>query len=148
MHSCSNLQGGAASPDISTPSASDTLTTIRLLYGHSIAKELVHHQLSSSRNQRNDDDMDQDEGEDPESWMAESYFTNANYQAKKMVFLLFINRTCISFQCRGKLCPCHFLDRLVESVRMKRALESVYTGILPKGSSPFVYLRLSSIRPS
>jgi DNA mismatch repair protein MLH1 len=91
------LQGGAPSPDISTPSASDTPTTIRLLYGHSIAKELIHHQLSSRR-QRNDDEMDQDEDEDPESWTAESYFTNANYQAKKMVFLLFINRTCICLQ--------------------------------------------------
>ena len=46
------------------------------------------------------------------------------------------------------LCRCHFLDRLVESIRMKRALESVYTGILPKGSSPFVYLRLFSIHSS
>ena len=32
-------------------------------------------------------------------------------------------------------------DRLVESPRMKRALEAVYQGILPKGSSPFIYLR-------
>jgi DNA mismatch repair protein MLH1 len=28
----------------------------------------------------------------PESWSAEVYATNANYQAKKFVFLLFINR--------------------------------------------------------
>ena len=34
-------------------------------------------------------------------------------------------------------------DRLVESPRMKRALEAVYQGILPKGSSPFIYLRFS-----
>ena len=33
-------------------------------------------------------------------------------------------------------------DRLVESPRMKRAVEAVYTSILPKGASPFVYLRL------
>jgi hypothetical protein len=32
-------------------------------------------------------------------------------------------------------------DRLVESARMKRAMEAMYTSILPKGFSPFVYLR-------
>jgi len=32
-------------------------------------------------------------------------------------------------------------DRLVESHRMKRAFEAAYQGILPKGTSPFMYLR-------
>lgn len=36
--------------------------------------------------------MDEDDSDDAESWNAASYFTNANYQAKKIVFLLFINR--------------------------------------------------------
>lgn len=36
--------------------------------------------------------MEDDEGDDPEAWKAEAHITNANYQAKKMVFLLFINR--------------------------------------------------------
>jgi hypothetical protein len=42
-----------------------------------------------------DDEMNGDSEEDhdeSESWSAESYFTNTNYQAKKTVFLLFINR--------------------------------------------------------
>ena len=38
---------------------------------------------------------------------------------------------------------CCVSDRLVESPRMKRALEAVYQSILPKGSSPFIYLRFS-----
>ncbi|KAJ3866490.1 histidine kinase-like ATPase [Lentinula novae-zelandiae] len=58
------------------------------------------------------------------SWSSEVYFTNVNYQAKKTILLLFIN------------------SRLVESTRIKRAIENVYTGILPKGASPFVYLSL------
>ena len=33
--------------------------------------------------------MDED---DSVSWIADAHITNANYQAKKMVFLLFINR--------------------------------------------------------
>lgn len=32
-------------------------------------------------------------------------------------------------------------DRLVESSSVKRAIESVYSGVLPKGAFPFVYLR-------
>jgi len=42
-----------------------------------------------------DDEMNgesEEDNDEPESWSAETYFTNANYQAKKMVFLLFINR--------------------------------------------------------
>lgn len=36
------------------------------------------------------DDLD----DDPEAWHANAHITNANYQGKKMVFLLFINRRC------------------------------------------------------
>lgn len=35
---------------------------------------------------------DDEDDEDAETWNAEAHFTNANYQAKKMTFLLFINR--------------------------------------------------------
>jgi DNA mismatch repair protein MLH1 len=88
-------QAGSPTPELSTPSSSTTPQAIRLLYGHSIAKELLHETVSSSprpmRNPRKDD-ADKDQDDDGESWVAEAYFTNANYQAKKIVFLLFINR--------------------------------------------------------
>ncbi|PAV19137.1 DNA mismatch repair [Pyrrhoderma noxium] len=114
---------GSASPDISTPSNSTTKEAIRLLYGQSIARELINISVSSSTptdSGINDDDVLEGEG----VWKAEAEFTNANYQAKKTVFLLFINH------------------RLVESVRIKRALESVFSIILPKGAYPFIYLSL------
>jgi DNA mismatch repair protein MLH1 len=79
---------------------------------------------------------------DRESWTAEVHFTNANYQSKKMIFLLFINRLSLSV-CVDVEMPIdlQFPDRLVESSRMKRVLEAVYSGVLPKGASPFIYLR-------
>lgn len=52
-----------------------------MLYGHSIAKELLSADVSSLG-----------EHDKPESWKAEAHFTNANYQSKKTIFLLFINR--------------------------------------------------------
>jgi hypothetical protein len=39
---------------------------------------------------------------------------------------------------------CHLLDRLVDSGKMKKAIESLYTAYLPKGASPFVYIRYVS----
>ncbi|KAF9254890.1 DNA binding protein [Marasmius fiardii PR-910] len=106
-------KAGSGTPDISTPSGSTTAQTIRLLYGHAVAKELLQADTASPQKTKTD-----------ETWSAEAYFTSANYQAKKTTFLLFINH------------------RLVESSRLKRALEAVYTGILPKGAFPFIYLSL------
>ncbi|PFH48093.1 hypothetical protein AMATHDRAFT_6132 [Amanita thiersii Skay4041] len=126
---------GSSSPDLSTPAGSEIKHAIRLLYGHSVAKELLYTKISSKTRKRkftssndaddaDDEDRDALDDEDPEAWNAEALFTNANYQTKKMTFLLFINH------------------RLVESSRIKRAIEAVYNGILPKGASPFVYLSL------
>ncbi|KAI6131443.1 histidine kinase-like ATPase [Pisolithus croceorrhizus] len=106
-------KGGSPSPEISTSPVSDVLQAIRSLYGHAIAKELLHVDVTS--------EQFKDGIDDPEKWSAEVFCTNANYQAKKMVFLLFINH------------------RLVESSPLKRAIESVYSGFLPKGTFPFVY---------
>ncbi|KAJ7207096.1 histidine kinase-like ATPase [Mycena pura] len=116
------------SPDLSTPSSSEVPQAIRLLYGHSIAKNLLHAKFGS-KSKPDEEDGDKEEQLEPgsadrELWSAEAHFTNANYQSKKTVFLLFINQ------------------RLVESARIKRALEAVYSGVLPKGASPFIYLSL------
>ncbi|EJD05496.1 DNA mismatch repair protein MutL [Fomitiporia mediterranea MF3/22] len=125
-------KAGSAGPDLSTPSKSTTKQAIRLLYGQTIARELLSikfsskspdHTTTSEEEEAMDiDDTDIIEGEG--SWKGEALFTSANYHSKKMVFLLFINH------------------RLVESTRIKRAVEGVYSTILPKGTSPFVYLSL------
>ncbi|XP_067929049.1 DNA mismatch repair protein Mlh1-like [Watersipora subatra] len=52
------------------------------------------------------------------------YITNANYSMKKGIFLLFIN------------------ERLVECSQLYKAIDTVYSTYLPKGSSPFLYLSL------
>lgn len=91
-----------------------------------------------------EDMLEDDESGDTAKWGGEAYITNANYHVKKMTFLLFINRR--QLDCLDP-CPIEVLtddsisDRSVESSRIKRAVESTYTAILPKGTSPFVYLR-------
>lgn len=104
----------------------------------------------SRRKEGNDEgedgeDMDVDENNLPKEtetkWTGEAHFTNANYHAKKMLFLLFINRTCAIFTSSLVTIINASTDRLVESPRIKRALESVYSAILPKGTFPFIYLR-------
>ncbi|EIM82138.1 DNA mismatch repair protein MutL [Stereum hirsutum FP-91666 SS1] len=127
-------KAGSPSPDLTTPSASTTPTAIRLLYGQAIGKELMYIHVtppSEKKGKRKrpskdeDDDIEKEEETERENaWEAEVHCTNVNYHAKQMIFILFINH------------------RLVESSRIKRAIEAVYTSILPKGSSPFVYLSL------
>nr|VWO95988.1 Di/tri peptide transporter 2 [Ganoderma boninense] len=120
---------GTPSPDVSIPSSSTTVQVIRLLYGQILSKELLTVSVSSSdkanaKAHTSSPIQVSDDEDEAEAWNAEVHFTNANYQAKKMIFLLFINH------------------RLVESSRIKKALEAVYNGVLAKGASPFVYLSL------
>ncbi|KAL1738474.1 DNA mismatch repair protein, partial [Schizophyllum fasciatum] len=94
-------------------------------------KQLIHYYYSSGGNatdaegqqKESEEDVDMDDNVSPKHWSFDAHCTNPNYHAKKMIFLLFINH------------------RLVESSRLKRAIEGVYATILPKGASPFVYLR-------
>lgn len=122
---------------------SEVIHVIRLLYGQAVAKELLEAKVlpkNQKRKRLSEDDVEL-EGASRESWTADALFTNANYQAKKMTFILFINRMLFL---KALMHFSSTLDRLVESPRIKRAVESIYNGILPKGASPFVYLRFTS----
>ena len=108
------------------------------MYGPTIAKELVEVSVSPSSGE-DSMNVDDDDAKAEEKWKAEVLCTGPNYEAKKMVFLLFINRESVLYGRRtSRIYPA---DRLVESQRMKKALETMYSGVLSKGSSPFVYLR-------
>ncbi len=89
-------QAGSPTPDLSTPSGSSTKQAIGQTYGQTLAKDLLTVKVSS----KEDDDGDEVMEDDEEEWSAEAHFSGPNYQAKKTVFLLFINRTCIFYAFR------------------------------------------------
>lgn len=64
------------------------------MYGQTIAKDLLEATVSSSSSEDGMDVDDDEKGDKKpeESWKAEAFFTSPNYEAKKTVFLLFINR--------------------------------------------------------
>lgn len=118
--SCKKI--GSSGSEVSTPGNSRVPDAIRLLFGSTIAKELLTSKASSNAGSLSQPDTS--DSQDSEAWSAEAHFTSPNHQAKKTTFLLFINH------------------RLVESPRIKKSIESIYSAILPKGSYPFVYLSI------
>lgn len=81
---------------------------IRQIHGSAVANELIEVKASS------------------EQWgfSAEGWVSNANYNVKRTILLLFINH------------------RAVESTVIKKAVEQTYSMFLPKGGHPFIYLSL------
>jgi len=98
---------GSNQAEVNTLSMSSVLENIRQIYGN-IASELL--ELSKSFKKL--------------EFKLSGYTSNANYNLKKMIFLLFINH------------------RAVENSSLKKAIESIYTTYLPKNTHPFVYLSL------
>lgn len=81
---------------------------IRNIHGSGVANELIEIQTAS----------------DQWGFKANGLVSNANYHAKKLAMLLFINH------------------RSVDSSNIKKAIDQAYSVFLPKGSHPFVYLSL------
>lgn len=127
-------QAGSATPDLSSSPSPSTSQAINLLYGTSIGKALLRVTCGPDPNATYT-------SKDAESWKAEVVFTSASYQAKKSSFLLFINREHESLPKSPPNTKSSMEDRLVESTRIRRAVEAIYTSILPKGFFPFLYLR-------
>ncbi|CAG8497082.1 7562_t:CDS:10 [Diversispora eburnea] len=98
---------GSKQPDVNSLSTASTLDNIRQIYG-STASELLNLEKVSKKF----------------DFKFNGYISNANFNLRKMTFLLFINH------------------RAVESSALKRTIEGVYETYLPKNSYPFVYLSL------
>ncbi|KAL3026511.1 hypothetical protein AAZX31_04G235000 [Glycine max] len=102
---------GAVRADVHTVAMSSRLDAIKSVYGVSVARNLIEIEASDN---------------DPSTSVFEmhGYMSNANYAAKKITMVLFIN------------------DRLVECSALKRAIEIVYAATLPKASKPFIYISI------
>uniref|UniRef100_H3AH00 DNA mismatch repair protein MLH1 n=1 Tax=Latimeria chalumnae TaxID=7897 RepID=H3AH00_LATCH len=92
--------------DVRTLPNATTVDNIRAIFGNAVSRELIEVGC-----------------EDPKlGFRMKGYISNANYNVKKCIFLLFINH------------------RLVESNALKKAIETVYAAYLPKNTHPFLYL--------
>lgn len=77
-----SLKKSGENNDVRTPSNSNTVENIRIIYGNSIARELVEFSLDN----------------EPLSFKAKGFITNVNYSSKKIIFLLFINHRLVDCQ--------------------------------------------------
>ena len=96
--------------------------SIRHVFGSSVAENLV--QVSTQQScQNNNAALDTDDAYEysAKGWITQKSFVSNNSMSS---FVLFIN------------------NRLVDCTSLRRAVEGVYTDILPNGAKPFVYLSL------
>eukprot|EP00963_Diacronema_lutheri_P000586 scaffold31_cov334-Pavlova_lutheri.AAC.54 len=107
---------GQNKPDLHSLGRGTRLDAIRAIYGTQTAKSMVEFKGTIEKGENSGTDI---------SCKYEGYLSNANYLGKKTNFLLYIN------------------ERVVECSPMKRALENVYSAVLPKASKPFIVLVLS-----
>ncbi|XP_040379646.1 DNA mismatch repair protein MLH1 isoform X1 [Oryza brachyantha] len=103
---------GANRADVHSSSTSSRLDAIRNVYGASVVRDLMEIKIS-------------DEDAADAIFKMDGYISNANYVAKKITMILFIN------------------DRLVDCTALKRAIEFVYSATLPQASKPFIYMSIN-----
>ncbi|KAG0379446.1 DNA mismatch repair protein [Mortierella sp. AD032] len=99
---------GSNTPDVHTTTSAAVVDNIRHIYGSSVANELLSLEKSYPTY----------------PLKIKGWISNANYNVKKFVILLFINH------------------RSVESPAIRKAIEAVYATYLPKNTHPWVYLSL------
>ena len=134
---------GQSIPDLHTQSTGSLLDNISIVYGSSVARELLDFNYDNHHNhnhypQRDDHryalhhNIDVDVDDKPQdvddvgsihiAWTGK--VSNANYSTRKAIYILFIN------------------NRLVECSSIRKTIENVYSDILPRHAYPFVYLSI------
>lgn len=132
---------GQSIPDLHTQSTGSLLDNISIVYGSSVARELIDfsydnrnhcpqrdkHRSSLQHDHNVDNDKhhdvhDDDVGSIHIKWTGK--VSNANYSTRKAIYILFIN------------------NRLIECSSIRKTIESVYSDILPRHAYPFVYLSI------
>jgi DNA mismatch repair protein MLH1 len=108
---------GEHAADMHTTVGSSVTENIGALYGQRVSRELLEFKVEEEKIPKE------------LSFACEGHVSNVNFNMKKAVLILFIN------------------NRLVESTDLKKAIDAVYAPYLPKGSHPFVYLKVRSKRP-
>jgi DNA mismatch repair protein MLH1 len=119
--------------DITTPVSSSTKSNIALLYGSALANDLIELPKVVLK------------PEDRLGATLRGWISSANSSwTRKGGWIIFINSasliSLIPLYCY-KAGTMLITDRLVDSARIKKAVDSLYTTYLPKGASPWFYLR-------
>lgn len=104
-------QHGQAGADLHTPKGSTVLGNIKVAFGQVVARELLELNCSSSSEKEEEPSgKTEGAGEDDEQagdgfgFKASGYISNANYNMKKSVFMLFINNRLVGHTGRS-WCP-------------------------------------------
>ena len=122
-------KAGTALPDVATQVGSNTKANIAALYTSALANELLEIPETELQPPRL--------GAKLKGWVS-----NANSSwSKKGGWLLFINSELFIMYALKDAHSLHNSDRLVDSNKLKKAVEGHYTSYLPKGASPWAYLR-------
>ncbi|KAL0034722.1 hypothetical protein WJX77_003881 [Trebouxia sp. C0004] len=109
---------GEARADIHTLAGASRLDNIRAVYGPAVARCL----LPFKQHMGSGAELPSAEDAEKPCFVAEGYVSNADFNGKKTMLVLFIN------------------GRPVDCSPLKRALEATYAAILPKAAKPWIFL--------
>jgi DNA mismatch repair protein MLH1 len=96
-------QHGQASADLHTPKGGSTLANVRIAFGQVLARELLEFTCEAGAAEGGEEgaEGEGERGGGGLQFKARGYISNANYNMKKSVFMLFINHRMVRGIGRG-----------------------------------------------